>query len=81
MSELLVGDGFRTNPLSKQPGGSKVKIIHENGKVFVYDKIKSPEYYIKNLNENGPNGLISEICVNDVRVWLRGFNKEHFRNI
>lgn len=81
MSELTVGDSFRTNPLSKQPGGSKVKVIHENGKIFIYDKIKSPQIYIKNLSEKGPNGLICEIQVNEVRVWLKGFNKEHFSKI
>lgn len=80
-SELTVGDGFRINPLSKQPGGSKVKVIHENGRVFIYDKIKSPQVYIRHLNDYSSQGLIAEIQVNDVQVWLRGFNKEHFSKI
>jgi len=50
MSELHVKDNFRTNPLSLQPGGDTVKTIHQDGKIFVYDKVKRPGAYIKNIS-------------------------------
>ena len=79
MSELHVKDNFRTNPLSLQPGGSTVKAIHETGRVFVYDKVKSPGAYIKRIStdvKTADLGSIVEILINDVSVWTRGSGRE-----
>ena len=79
MSELHVKDNFRTNPLSLQPGGSTVKAIHETGRVFVYDKVKSPGAYIKRIStdvKTTDHGAIVEILINDVSVWTRGSGRE-----
>jgi hypothetical protein len=79
MSELHVKDNFRTNPLSLQPGGSTVKAIHETGRVFVYDKVKSPGAYIKRIStdvKTADHGAIVEILINDVSVWTRGSGRE-----
>ena len=79
MSELHVNDNYRTNPLSLQPGGSTVKAIHETGRVFVYDKVKSPGAYIKRIStdvKTADHGAIVEILINDVSVWTRGSGRE-----
>lgn len=79
MSELHVNDNYRTNPLSLQPGGSKVKAIHERGKVFVYDKVKRPGAYIKRMNTEvkiAQYGPIVEILINDVSVWTNGSGRQ-----
>lgn len=47
---MLVGDQFRTNPLSEIPGGSVIRIIDMYGNDRTYDKIKSPSAYISKLN-------------------------------
>lgn len=43
---LWVGDKYRTNPLSRRPGGSDVVVEYHNGYVLGYDKIKYPPVYI-----------------------------------
>jgi hypothetical protein len=79
MSELKVTDNYRTNPLSLKPGGSTVKAIHERGKVFVYDKVKSPGAYIKRMNTDAriaEYGAIVEILIDDVSVWTNGSGRQ-----
>ena len=79
MSELKVTDNYRTNPLSLKPGGSTVKSIHERGKVFVYDKVKSPGAYIKRMNTDAriaEYGAIVEILIDDVSVWTIGSGRQ-----
>lgn len=79
MSELHVKDNYRTNPLSLQPGGSTVKAIHETGKVFVYDKVKSPGAYIKRISTDikaKDHGAIVEILIDNVSVWTSGSGRE-----
>jgi hypothetical protein len=79
MSELKVTDNYRTNPLSLKPGGSTVKSIHERGKVFVYDKVKSPGAYIKRMNTDAriaEYGAIVEILIDDVSVWTNGSGRQ-----
>ena len=39
--ELRVTDDFRSNDLSLEEGGETIKIIMKNGKILIYDKIKS----------------------------------------
>jgi hypothetical protein len=46
---LHVGDEYRTNPLSLEPGGSTIEVTLVNGNVLVYDKIKMPNRYIRSL--------------------------------
>jgi hypothetical protein len=79
MSEVKVTDNYRTNPLSLKPGGSTVKAIHEKGKVFIYDKVKSPGAYIKRINTDSKieeHGAILEILINDISVWTSGSGRE-----
>lgn len=78
MSEIKVTDNYRTNPLSLKPGGSTIKAIHEKGKVFVYDKVKSPGAYIKRINTDSKieeHGAIVEILINDISVWTSGSDR------
>ena len=79
MSELRVTDNYRTNPLSLQPGGSTVKAIHETGKAFVYDKVKSPGAYIKRIvtdSKIAEHGAIVEILIDNVSVWTSGSGRQ-----
>ena len=46
-NSFIVGDKYRTNPLSHKPGGSTVKVFYEGGKSRIYDKIKNVEAYTK----------------------------------
>jgi len=41
-----VGQGYRTNPLSKTEGGSEVVVVYANGSKYGYDRIKKPSRYI-----------------------------------
>lgn len=59
--ELIISDEHRTNELSLLPGGSVVKVIQNDGKVYVYDKIKDPARYIARMDTS----KIKEIWVND----------------
>lgn len=43
--ELRVTDDFRSNELSLKEGGETIKIIMKNGKILIYDKIKSVKSY------------------------------------
>lgn len=43
--ELRVTDDFRSNDLSLEEGGETIKIIMKNGKILIYDKIKSVKSY------------------------------------
>ena len=70
MAAFKVGDEFRTNELSLIPGGKKVTITRENGKVLVYDKVKNPGKYIKSISQKEDvNGSIIRIEVNGKEVW------------
>lgn len=77
MSVLKVDDKFRTNPLSLKPGGYEVKVLHETGKVFVYDKVKKPGAYIKSIStEESEHGAIIEIFIENSSVWTIGCGRE-----
>lgn len=43
--ELRVTADFRSNDLSLEEGGETIKIIMKNGKILIYDKIKSVKSY------------------------------------
>ena len=75
--EIKVGDQYRTNPLSLQPGGHLIKVVHSSGKVFVYDKVKRPGAYIKSISEeNKEHGPIIQILIGDNIVWEVGCGRE-----
>jgi hypothetical protein len=52
MKDLKVQDQHRTNELSFQPGGSEVKIVYDDGKSLVYDKIKNTGAYIRKATKD-----------------------------
>jgi hypothetical protein len=73
--ELIVKDQYRTNELSLKPGGFNVKVIHENGRSFVYDKIKSPASYVAYISRTeNANGNITEIQIEGKTIWKEGNN-------
>jgi hypothetical protein len=75
MGELRVSDNFRTNDLSLQPGGYEVTVVYQNGKRFVYDKVKKPGMYIKRISDKrSVNGPITEILIDDKPAWKLGVN-------
>jgi hypothetical protein len=49
---LVVGDKYRTNPLSLVPGGYSIMVEFKDGTILVYDNIKSPYAYINKLMTN-----------------------------
>lgn len=64
--ELRVYDGERVNPLSLQPGGSEVRVLHQDGKNLVYDKIKKPRAYINAVLRDD---TVSEVWLDGEKVW------------
>ena len=56
-SKVYVGQEFRTNPLSLQPGGSVVE-VHYADRIKVYDNIKNPKAYVKYLECNSKDPII-----------------------
>lgn len=44
---IRVGDDFRTNSLSLQPGGVDVKVYYPNGTARIYSRIKNVEAYTR----------------------------------
>ena len=75
MEELRVADNFRTNELSLQPGGYEVTVVYQNGKRFVYDKVKKPGMYIKSISGKDKGyGPITEILIDGKVSWKLGVN-------
>jgi hypothetical protein len=82
MSELRVGDKFRTNSLSLEPGGYEVTVAYQNGQRLVYDKVKKPGYYIKSISDkNKGYGPITEILIDGKVSWKLGVNDTEPWNI
>jgi hypothetical protein len=72
MDGFKVSDEYRTNPLSLKPGGHEIQVSYSGGKFLVYDKVKYPGAYIKNLEESGKNskyGVIVEVRVDNIVSW------------
>ena len=72
MKEFKVGDQYRTNPLSLKPGGYEVTVVYQDGKRFVYDKVKKPGWYVKSIETQGKNkshGPVTEVYVDKAKVW------------
>lgn len=72
MKELKVQDQHRTNELSFQPGGSEIKLIHDDGKSLIYDKIKIPGAYIRKAVKDP---TVMEIYVDGNLKWERNKSK------
>jgi len=70
---MYVSDNFRTNELSKIPGGSVVTVNFSNKKPLKYDKIKSAKVYadkiIKEAKLNGEFDSILSITDNQNNTW------------
>lgn len=50
---MKVGDDYRTNPKSHQPGGVTVRVVFKNGDFRDYDKVKFPDKYIEQVMKIG----------------------------
>jgi hypothetical protein len=70
MGDLHIEDKYRKNPLSLKPGGYTVAVTFQNGKRYLYDKIKRPNVYIRNISQKSTaNGSIVSISVEGNLVW------------
>lgn len=49
MNHIRVQDQYRTNELSKKPGGDEVTIYTKDGMIRTYDKVKNTQKYIASL--------------------------------
>jgi hypothetical protein len=65
---IKVKDEYRKNELSFSPGGSDVTVIHKNGKMLTYDKIKNIERYCTILKNDQ---TVIEIKVNGQDYWKK----------
>jgi intein-encoded DNA endonuclease-like protein len=54
----VVGDEYRTNPLSLIPGGSEVE-VHYQDYVKVYTNIKNPAAYIRKITTESNDPIIA----------------------
>ena len=72
---MYVADNFRTNELSKIPGGSVVTVNFSNKKPLQYDKIKSAKLYankiIKESKVNGEFDSILSITDDQNNTWYQ----------
>jgi hypothetical protein len=64
MKPIHVADEYRTNSMSLTPGGSVVEVHRRSGAVLIYDKIKMPPRYIREIypkvnNDTDPIDLIT----------------------
>lgn len=70
MATIHVKDEYRTNPLSLEPGGHQVTVFYNNGSNFVYDKVKKPSAYIRNMyNKEKEGRKMIRILVDGGQVW------------
>jgi hypothetical protein len=67
--EIKVGDSFRSNELSLEEGGATVKIIMTDGRVLLYDKIKSVRSYSQKA---AMQGGIAEIWHENTCLYKKG---------
>ena len=54
-----VGDKWRTNKLSQQPGGVTVFVKHKNGFIKEYDKVKHPNKFIDKITESNNPSIVN----------------------
>ena len=67
LKEIKVDDQHRTNELSLTPGGGIVKILHDDGKILIYDKIKHVKSYVDSVLARDPS--VIKVWHNDVLIW------------
>jgi len=67
MKELKVADQHRTNELSLKPGGGTVKILHDDGKLLIYDKVKNVKSYVSAVLNRDLS--IVKVWCDDVQIW------------
>lgn len=81
MKKIHVGDEYRTNSMSLQPGGSVIEVYHESGLVLEYDKIKFPSYYLREVYPkiNKADDPILRITVDQNVVFNRSESKDVFK--
>jgi hypothetical protein len=51
-NEYRVGDEYRKNELSLQPGGDSIHVIYSNGTKKTYDKIKTVDRYVERITKD-----------------------------
>jgi hypothetical protein len=66
---MYVSDDFRTNDLSKIPGGSVVTVNFSNKKPLKYDKIKSARLYANKIIKEFDS--ILSITDNQNNTWYQ----------
>ena len=72
---LIVKDNYRVNPLSKEPGGISVVVEYTDGQVLLYDKIKMPSKYIKQIISDHPTNLNKKFF-DCTKIFSRVFVRE-----
>jgi hypothetical protein len=50
---FIVGRKYRTNPLSRTPGGFTVGILQEDGRKYYYNRVKNTKLFIAAAKKNG----------------------------
>jgi len=69
---IIVKDKYRTNDLSKTPGGHTVSVTYfQSSRERVYNNIKNPTSYINSLKSDSK---IQKIKVDGVEVFNRSVN-------
>lgn len=66
---FVVGDQFRTNELSLQPGGSTVTVVYTDGSNRIYPNVKNPRAYISAISKK--DQTIVKAQVDGVDYWTR----------
>jgi hypothetical protein len=69
MKKFYVKEEYRTNQLSKEPGGYEVTVTYTNGFSKVFDRVKYPKKFISRIDEDsrGSGSKIKSITVSDYR--------------
>ena len=69
--KINVRDSHRTNDLSLTPGGDVVTVVHNNGDLRVYDKIKNVYAYTKKAAKDE---TVIEVWCEGQLIWKRDSN-------
>jgi hypothetical protein len=72
MKTLRIGERYRKNPLSLQPGGYEVTVVWQDGTEYVYDNVKMPKKYVSHIaKKTSKHGQMTEVRVDNTLVWKR----------
>jgi hypothetical protein len=68
----VVGEEFRTNPLSLTPGGSNIEVVYST-RSKIYTNIKNPKAYVNRITDD-VREPITDILVDGIKYteWLKG---------